>query len=36
MSSTPAGTTRGVTRVLLLADAPVLRRGLVPFPNWPA
>ncbi|SDG75961.1 LuxR C-terminal-related transcriptional regulator [Klenkia brasiliensis] len=33
MSSTPAGTTRGVTRVLLLADAPVLRRGLVSMVN---
>ncbi|SSC24956.1 two component transcriptional regulator, LuxR family [Klenkia terrae] len=33
MSSTPAGTTRGVTRVLLLADAPVLRRGLVSMIN---
>ncbi|GHE10096.1 LuxR C-terminal-related transcriptional regulator [Klenkia taihuensis] len=33
MSSTTAGSTRGVTRVLLLADAPVLRRGLVSMVN---
>ena len=33
MSSTQASTTRGVTRVLLLADAPVLRRGLVSMIN---
>src|SRR3712207_2068886 len=28
-----ANTTRGVTRVLVLADAPVLRRGLVGMVN---
>jgi DNA-binding NarL/FixJ family response regulator len=31
--STPLATSRGVTRVLILADAPVLRRGLVGMVN---
>ena len=33
MSETMASTNRGVTRVLILADAPVLRRGLVSMIN---
>ena len=33
MSAPMASTARGVTRVLLLADAPVLRRGLVSMIN---
>lgn len=33
MSTPTVSTTRGVTRVLLLADAPVLRRGLVSMIN---
>ena len=31
--STPLATSRGVTRVLILADAPVLRRGLIGMVN---
>src|SRR3712207_3852915 len=31
--SAPLATTRGVTRVLILADAPVLRRGLLSMIN---
>ncbi|MCW2508387.1 MAG: Response regulator containing a CheY-like receiver domain and an DNA-binding domain, partial [Modestobacter sp.] len=33
MSSPMASSPRGVTRVLILADAPVLRRGLVGMIN---
>src|SRR3954462_7729516 len=33
VSAPMASTARGVTRVLLLADAPVLRRGLVSMIN---
>ena len=33
MSTPMASTTRGVTRVLILADAPVLRRGLIGMVN---